>query len=86
MDDRLPNRNPTAAFWRMYWPGVMGSTPLTRATPSSFSEMIFIALKVQPMNIATISTAGIKMPCMLSRMSGRSRVRTSAWAAVSRWA
>ena len=39
----------------------MGSISLTNATPSSFSEMMFMALNVQPINIATISTAGMKM-------------------------
>ena len=61
IDDRLPKRNPTTTFCKMYWQGVMGSISLTNATPSSFSEMMFMALNVQPINIATISTAGMKM-------------------------
>ncbi len=62
MEDRLPKRNPTTTFCKMYWLGVTGRISLTKATPSSFSEMMFMALNVQPINIATISTAGIKMP------------------------
>lgn len=61
MDDKLPKRNPTTTFCKIYWLDVMGRISLTNATPSSFSEMMFMALNVQPMNMATISTAGIKM-------------------------
>ncbi len=66
-DTRRYNRGQTAKekahydFLKMYWLGVIGRISLMKATPSSFSEMMFMALNVQPINIATISTAGMKM-------------------------
>ena len=59
--DRQPNTKPIKIFWITYCLGVIGRISLTSATPFSFSEMIFIALKVQPMNIATISVIALKM-------------------------
>ena len=77
MEDKLPQRKPTTTFCKIYWLGVMGRTSLTKATPSSFSEMMFMALKVHPINIATISTMGMKISWILPKMSGRSRFWTS---------
>ena len=59
--DRQPNTKPTKIFCIMYCLCVIGRISLISATPSSFSEIMFMALKVQPMNIATISVMAIKI-------------------------
>ena len=83
-EDRRPKRKPAMIFYRRYWPEVVGRISLTKTTPSSFLEMMFMALNVQPMNMVMIRMSGRRIPRRFSRMSGRSRTMVSAYAACSR--
>ena len=52
--DKSPPKNPTAIFCFTYCVLVMGSISFIKTMPSSFSLSMFIALNVQPINIAVI--------------------------------
>ncbi len=59
--DKNPPINPKIVFCAMYVRAVIGIILFINATPSSFSPIMFMALNVQPINIAVTNVIAIKI-------------------------